>query len=454
MAKILIVDDDVLLGKLVQDWLLLDKHDAEIVVTGDDALSKLNTGAFDLILLDWDLPDMTGIDICKAYRDGGGMAPILMLTGRTEIDEKELALDAGADDYLTKPFHIKELGARVRSLVRRNTGELARAPAIAPPPQPQAAGPDARVCVVCSGIFRSPLVEVCPSDGGNTVAVCTQAVVGKEFGPYTATGLLGVGAWSEVYEGQAAGALAAIKILHVHLASDPINVARFEREARALSGIKHDSIAAVLGGGKTVEGRPYIIMEYVSGMSIERYLRTSGAMPVQKAVQLVLAACEALEAAHRNGFIHRDIKPSNIFMTNDVPPRLKLMDFGLAKAVTMDGGTLASLTTAGDVMGTPAYMSPEQVRGDSLDCRSDIYALGLVFYELVSGIRAIEGTTSFEVMTKHLCQYPLPIATVNPTVRISSELEDVIFKAMAKDAEDRFQTARELQQALGTFVAV
>lgn len=450
MAKIFIIDDDPTLSKMVRDWLLSDKHEPRICHDGAESLEILRSEQFDLLLVDWDLPGMTGLEICKAYRASGGMTPILMLTGRSDVDEKELALDAGADDYLTKPFHIKELSARIRSLLRRSTGALASSANTA---QVKALSPDVRVCVVCSGIFTSALMEKCPSDGATTIAICTEAVLGKQIGEYVATRLLGAGAWSEVYEGKAEGREpVALKILHTHLASDPLKITRFEREARALLGIKHHSIAQVVDSGKAADGRPYIVMEYIKGSSIEKCIRESGAIPLQSALNFFVMSCEALEAAHRTGFIHRDIKPSNIFLTDEVPAQIKIMDFGLAKAVTADGGALASLTQAGEILGTPAYMSPEQVRGESLDVRSDIYAMGLVLYEMLSGVRAIDGNTAFEVMTKHLSQYPSSIAEVNRSAHVPSALEDVIFKAMAKDADDRHQSAAELKEQVLPFL--
>jgi serine/threonine-protein kinase len=442
MARILVVDDDESMSAMLTDFLEVEKHQVETAADGEDGFGKLSSNTYQLAILDWDMPRMSGVEVCKKFRDGGGQTPILLLTGRTQEDEKEAGLDAGADDYLTKPFSLKELGARVRSLLRRAGATLSG--------DTDRTIQSSRVCTSCGNEFDASdaTVERCPNDGAATVVVSTAKVIGKSVcGDYKITALIGVGAWGEVYKATNAtnGSEAAVKILHTHLSADPLKVARFNREAEALLRLQHEGLARVYAQG-VIDGRPCLVMEYLQGTNLEKYLAERGRISLADVAAIFLPVCDALEAAHRQGLIHRDLKPSNVFLVQDgTSIKPKVLDFGLAKIKATEGGALASLTQNGEVLGTPAYMSPEQCLGDRLDARCDLYALGLLIYEALTGCRATPGRTVFEAMTNQINRYPDPIADACPDAakEVSREVEDLIFRLLQKDPEARFTSARE-----------
>ncbi|HEY9717763.1 MAG TPA: protein kinase [Trichormus sp.] len=446
MARILLCDDDLSLCDVLCSWLVIDKHDVQTANDGLSGYSKLTAGTFDIIVLDWDMPGMTGPEICKKYRSTGGQAPILLLTGRVDDEEKVEGLDAGADDYLTKPFSLKEFNARLRSLLRRSNVTAAQQQNT--DAQSSTDMDTIRVCTSCGKQYDAAdsANELCSLDKSSTILISVKKMIGKLVdNRYQIVSLLGVGAWSEIYlacDMQTRGNV-AIKILHTHLAADPLKVARFKREADALLHLAHGSLAKVFAQCEMDNKRPCLIMEYLEGVNLEKALSTYGPMSLAQARDIFLPVCEGLAIAHDKGLVHRDLKPSNVFIVQENGRVMaKILDFGLAKM--SDGvGAMASLTQTGEVLGTPAYMSPEQCRGSILDGRSDLYALGCLVYEALTGTRAIPGKTAFEAMSNQMSRYPDPINDVNPKAQVSQHVEDIIFRLLAKDPEDRYATARE-----------
>ena len=225
---------------------------------------------------------------------------------------------------------------------------------------------------------------------------------------------------------------------------------RFEREAKAISALNHPNICTLYDVGEH-EGSGYLVMEYIDGKPI------GGPLPVELAVNYGIQICEALHAAHKKGIIHRDLKPANILLTKQ---GIKLLDFGLAKLNPLAGGngssatiaqsgelaTVAALTGAHVVVGTPQYMAPEQIEGKDVDARSDIFAFGCVLYELLTGHRAFEGKTASSIMASVLATNPKPIAELVPLT--PPALERIVQRCLAKDPEDRWQTARDVAAEL------
>jgi serine/threonine protein kinase len=238
----------------------------------------------------------------------------------------------------------------------------------------------------------------------------------------------------------------AIKILPAHLSSDPIRKQRFEREARAISGLNHPHICVLHDVGNE-DGIDYLVMECVEGETLAKRLE-KGPLPFDQVLKYGAQIANALDRAHRCGVIHRDLKPSNIMLT---PAGAKLLDFGLAKPVS-PLATLATVTAAmtqsspvteqGSIVGTFQYMSPEQVEGKELDGRSDIFSLGAVLYEMLTGERAYPGRSQLSVASAILEKEPAPISTLKPM--IPPGLEHAIQRCLAKDPEERWQAARDL----------
>ena len=236
----------------------------------------------------------------------------------------------------------------------------------------------------------------------------------------------------------------AVKVLRADLARDPSFYLRFRREAQNAAALNHPSIVAVYdtGEAETPTGPlPYIVMEYVDGVTLRDIVHNDGPMPPRRAIEIIADACQALNFSHQNGIIHRDVKPANIMIstTNAV----KVMDFGIARAIADSGN---SVTQTAAVIGTAQYLSPEQARGDSVDARSDVYSLGCVLYEILTGEPPFTGDSPVAVAYQHVREDPVP-----PSKRhegISADLDAVVLKALAKNPDNRYQTAAEMRADL------
>lgn len=236
----------------------------------------------------------------------------------------------------------------------------------------------------------------------------------------------------------------AVKVLRADLARDPSFYLRFRREAQNAAALNHPAIVAVYdtGEAETPAGPlPYIVMEYVEGVTLRDIVHNDGPMPPRRAIEIIADACQALNFSHQAGIIHRDVKPANIMIstTNAV----KVMDFGIARAIADSGN---SVTQTAAVIGTAQYLSPEQARGDSVDARSDVYSLGCVLYEMLTGEPPFTGDSPVSVAYQHVREDPVPPSVRHPG--ISADLDAVVLKALAKNPENRYQTAAEMRADL------
>jgi len=265
------------------------------------------------------------------------------------------------------------------------------------------------------------------------------------IGAYEILGPLGAGGMGEVYRAldTRLDRLVALKILPAHLAEDTALHTRFEREAKAVAALSHPHILAIHDFG-THDGITYAVMELLEGQTLRERLGT-GALPLRKAVELAAQAAQGLAAAHEKGVVHRDLKPENLFVTTD--GRVKILDFGLARqdpppADDDRSPTVTRKTDPGTVMGTVGYMSPEQVRGAPVDHRSDIFSLGCVLYEMLTGVRAFRRATPAETMTAILREDPpeMPEATA----QAAPAVERIVRHCLEKSPSERFQSARDL----------
>jgi serine/threonine-protein kinase len=250
---------------------------------------------------------------------------------------------------------------------------------------------------------------------------------------------LGSGGMADVYlaEDQELGRRVALKLLDERHASDEQFVERFRREAQSAAGLNHPNIVSIFDRGRA-EGTYYIAMEYLDGRTLKELIVRNGPTPVPIAIDYARQILGALAFAHRNGIIHRDIKPHNIIVGTD--GRLKVTDFGIARSGT------SQMTEAGSIVGTAQYLSPEQARGAPVDPRSDLYSLGIVLYEMLTGKVPFTGDTPVEIAMKHLSQVPEPPSALRPEV--PHDLDAVVMRALAKDPDQRYASAEEMDADL------
>jgi Tol biopolymer transport system component len=278
---------------------------------------------------------------------------------------------------------------------------------------------------------------------------------GSRVGPYEVLAGLGAGAMGEVYRARdpRLGRDVALKVLPTAFAQDAARLRRFEVEARAAGALNHPGVLAVFDVGEDA-GIRYVVSELLDGVTLRERLGAGG-LPARKAIDYAIQVAHGLAAAHEKGIVHRDLKPENLFVTAD--GRAKILDFGLAKLAegerTSEGGAAASgdPTEAGMVMGTAAYMSPEQVRGLPADARSDIFAFGSVLYEMLGRRRAFPGETAAETMSSVLRDEPASLEELDPT--LPAAIDRVVKRCLEKRPEERFQSARDVAFALDAVAA-
>src|SRR4051812_45389671 len=277
---------------------------------------------------------------------------------------------------------------------------------------------------------------------------------GTKLGPYEIVAPVGAGGMGEVYRArdQRLGRDVAVKVLPASFSRDAERMRRFEQEARATAALNHPNILAIFDIG-THDGSPYLVTELLEGETLRERMQAR-ALSARKSVEYAQQIARGLVAAHEKGILHRDLKPENIFVTSS--GQVKILDFGLAKLIAPEGGvggsdssTLASGTAAGVVLGTVGYTSPEQVRGLNVDARSDLFSLGTILYEMVSGRRAFGGDTPADTMSAILKEEPPPLLDIQQN--IPPGLARIVEHSLVKNPADRFQSARDVVFALEAF---
>jgi CheY-like chemotaxis protein len=322
---------------------------------GQEALEVLRQNAVDLVLLDIMMPGMTGIDVLRQLRlsRSGAQLPVIMVTARTDSEDVIEALALGANDYVTKPVDYPVTLARIQAHLRTSTA--VRTAAQGPPPEPSL-----------------------PAHAGPGTVLA---------GRYRLDAPIGGGSFGTVFRGRhlELGRDVAVKVLATSAGDDPEALARFRREGASACRVQHPNAVAVLDFGVNESGVAYLVMELLSGRSLEREIEEKGRLPPLRCAEILVPVCSALAAAHAAGVVHRDVKPSNVFLhltpQGEVP---KILDFGIAKVVG-DQALGRNLTLDGSLLGTPAYMAPERFRRGPYGPKSDVYSVGAMLYEMLCG---------------------------------------------------------------------
>jgi serine/threonine-protein kinase len=320
-----------------------------------------------------------------------------------------------------------------------------------------------KVCPSCNTEYDDG-TKFCLEDGTRTVdkeQKAKDALIGQFVDKdrhFQVVSLLGEGGMGKVYKGrqEAVGRDVAIKTLHKELLDKEQIAKRFQREARAASKLRHQNAIEVFAFGQIeapkqpFDGMPYMVMEFVSGKSLHKTIQEAGKLTEARATHIMLQVCDVLEEAHTQGIIHRDLKPENIVLTERSRNKdfVKVLDFGIAKLLQEEEAGGTKLTKAGTVFGTPEYLSPEQASGTAVDHRSDIYSLGIILYEMLSGKVPFHADTAVGLLIKHVNEAPKPLREFAPSAGISEGMERIVMKALAKDPAERQQSVAELGDAL------
>jgi serine/threonine protein kinase len=314
-------------------------------------------------------------------------------------------------------------------------------------------------CPRCGRTAHGSNTFECPGSTANRANPFTPISQGLQIGDYAVEEKIGAGGMGIVYRAshKKTGKRVAIKVLSGAHSHDASAVRRFVLEIRTLNEIHHPNLVNIFSFGQLTDGRYYYVMEYLEGCSLGALIRGRGRLRAQDALPVFLDICKALEATHAKGIVHRDLKPDNVFLVAPTSGSragsrariAKLLDFGLAKLVEEERHSSPQLTAAGMAVGTPQYMAPEQCKAHRVDARTDLYALGVMLYEAVTGRLPFDGRTTLEIWEAHVRRLPQSPAELAPD-NVSTDLESIIMTLLAKSPEERFSSAAAVAGALAS----
>ena len=307
-------------------------------------------------------------------------------------------------------------------------------------------------CITCSNEYGGNLTT-CPHDGTRLTPLSQDDLVGTVLdGRYEINELLGGGGMGLVYKAKhrLINRTVAIKVLHKHMVSSGDALKRFRLEAEAASSLNVPNILTIHDFGISEQGQPYMVMDYLAGVSLQEVLEAEQRLDVHRALGIFSQVCAALKHAHDKQIIHRDLKPSNIMLVEfeGQPDFVKIVDFGIAKLLGRTDGDRGQLTRTGEIFGSPLFMSPEQCRGMHLDARTDIYSLGSVMYLALTGRPLFESDNVLDIFVKQATTPPTSFGEICPELTIPTEVEEIVLKALEKEPSDRFQSMAELKASL------
>ncbi|HEY9714912.1 MAG TPA: serine/threonine-protein kinase, partial [Chroococcales cyanobacterium] len=307
-------------------------------------------------------------------------------------------------------------------------------------------------CPACNRRFTGTMV-VCQHDGTLLIPVKQDQLIGTLLAEkYSIIEEVGRGGMSIVYKGrhELMDRTVAVKMLQAQLVEDQTSIKRFQQEAKAASCLTHPNVITVYDFGIAPTGQPYLVMDFLEGESLIDIIKRDNHVEVSRVLNLFIQACDALEHAHQKGVLHRDLKSSNIMLIDFEGKKdvVKVVDFGIAKLMPSSGKQSQNLTQTGEIFGSPIYMSPEQCLGQPLDVRSDVYSMGTMLYESLTGDPPLMGDTVVATMQMHVASQPPSFEEMRPDLYVPPLLEAACMKALQKKPADRFQSMEEFKLAL------
>jgi serine/threonine protein kinase/ActR/RegA family two-component response regulator len=428
-GRVLLVDDNDSLRRALRRTLAAEGHQVVEASNGREAIKLTKSQDFDLIVSDVRMPDMDGVELLRAIHERDADLPVLLITGDPELETAMKAVEYGALEYLTKPVDIDKLKASTLRALELRRRRL-----------------EARFALEAESNRRARGLPA-----GSSSAGFTGALLG---GRYRVGALIGVGGMGAVYEAERedlAQMRVALKILHPSVGARADLVMRFRREAETIAALDHPNIVRILDF-QTPEGEPaFLVMERLQGEPLGDSIVKEGQFTAERAACVACQVLSALSAAHAANVVHRDLKPDNVFLVNVSGLRnlVKLLDFGVAKL--MNAHASEKLTQTGSVLGTPAYMSPEQARGAGVDHRSDLYAVGCMMYEVLTGGAPFVAENYNALLFEIQKGVPTPLEVLRPD--LDPAFVSVVTRAMAKNPSERFQTADAMESALTPWLA-
>lgn len=421
---VLAVDDDADVRAALVRMLTSGGYDVIDVRDGKEALAMLAHRTFDAVVTDVQMADIGGVELLRAIRQQDPTTSVLLVSGAPDLDSAIEGMRLGAADFLVKPFDPEAFTNKVHGAVsetrrkREERDTLMRAR---------------------RDSSRSDL-DTRPPGSWTGAKLSNRYLIGNE---------LGSGGMSTVYEAtreDLGGMSVALKLLRHNLDGNPEVLARFRREAETIARLNHPNIVRVLDFEMPLEGPAFIVMERLDGHSLASLIQSQAPLAPERVAFIALQVLFALSAAHGHDIIHRDLKPENVFLTSisGFDDIVRVLDFGIAKIVGEN--EMNRLTRDGAVIGTPAYMAPEQARGETVDRRCDLYSVGVLMYE------CLIGRPPFQAENLHALLRQIFAGQFDPLGALRPELDDaliqVVEKAMATDRRQRYESAQEMIAAL------
>jgi DNA-binding response OmpR family regulator/tRNA A-37 threonylcarbamoyl transferase component Bud32 len=425
LGSILVVDDDPAMRHMLETVLTRFGYDVATADDGAQAVVRLRARAYDLVISDIEMPNLDGVDLLDTIKSSNLDADVLMVSAVNSVEKAVECMKLGAAGYLTKPLDPKALKDEVRAVFAKRRSAHAKS-------EPTVSSAD--------GIL-SVEIDVVTRTGHRPWPGARAPLRPRTLGRYVIEAEIGSGGMGVVYEAFDPGIQrkVALKVMHPRLAHDSreidVYLERLHREAQAAGQLLHPNIATVYDLGTDPKERmSYVAMEFVEGRALVSIILEEGALPIKEALHIAYQVADALEFAHRAQIVHRDIKPANVMVGHK--GRVKILDFGVARMPSSD------LTSAGTLLGSPSYTSPEAARGEPVDARSDQFALGIVILEMLSGKRVFTGP-ELAVTIHNVTSKPAP-TLAQLGVAAPAKLQTVLDRLLAKDRDARYADELEL----------